>query len=464
MGAMLITFLGGYLGDVHACGWHYETIKAEARSLPCTRNVALNAYPRYQETHLRHKVQAGLIMSALLPSSLRALDELAVSWILLRDLPRARCVLERRQDLAPTAYATHANWGTYFTFSGELKRAEHHVQEILKADPDAHFGRERDHLTLIRYLIKYQAEGQFKVDMYGRSFKAQLKTVYPVNKESKQTLREQEAALVSMISIYGATDNPLLFATLGVTLKQQGNVLLAAAALQRAIRLRHPQRRLMKRWISKAHRRYERRYNDRVRRGAIRRNRGVFAELKTAIGKAQTAASYRVTKYHRWLTKRFREGMKFWDTSGLEEIYQEQTKRKLRCALPDAQPIQHQNPSYPSHDRALRQHHAKLTQLLADVQAQKTPEGECARLGAALNQSALSEITTKVVAGAGASDTREALPNKIKTPLIQTPPQLDREHQDRVNTLNALINIALKCPRLEVKPINLPCLEARATP
>ena len=79
--------------EAHSCGWHYETIKAEARSLPCTRNVALNAYPRYQKRHLKDKVKAALIMSALLPESLRALDELAVSWISLKDLPRARCAL-----------------------------------------------------------------------------------------------------------------------------------------------------------------------------------------------------------------------------------------------------------------------------------------------------------------------------------------------------------------------------------
>ena len=53
MGVLIACSLIGAasLDVVHACGWHYETIKAEGRSLPCTRNVALNAYPSYQEAH-----------------------------------------------------------------------------------------------------------------------------------------------------------------------------------------------------------------------------------------------------------------------------------------------------------------------------------------------------------------------------------------------------------------------------
>ena len=454
MGVLIACSLIGAasLDVVHACGWHYETIKAEGRSLPCTRNVALNAYPSYQEAHLEKKIQVGLMMSALLPKSLRALDELGVSWILLKDLPKAHCALKRRQELAPQAYATHANLGTYFTFSGEHDRAEFHVKETLKIDPEAHFGRERDHLILIQYLREHQQVGKFEVDMYGRSLKAQLKTIYPVKKESKKTLRDQEAALVSMISIYGASNNPLLFATLGVTLKQQGNILLAAAAFQKAIRFRHPQRRLMKRWIGKAHRRYEARYRNRARRAlSRRRSRGEFAKLKDAIGKAETAANYRVTKYHKWLTKRFRKGMKFWDQSGLEEIYREQVKRKLRCALPDAQPLSEPMPRYPSHDQELKRWNTQMTDLLERVRAHKDRKSRCTLLQEAFNR--------------GWTSAQKQLHTDSASARTETPPdQVEDRHQARVETLNELIEFGLKCPGLKIQPKTLSCLSSDKTP
>lgn len=429
--------------EVSACGWHYETIKAEARSLPCTRNVALNAYPSYQEAHLKQKIQAALIMSALLPESLRALDEISVSSILLRDLPQARCALERREELAPDAYATHANWGTYFTFSGELDRAEQHVQATLDADPQAHFGREKDHLLLIQYLRERQPKGDFKVDLYGRELKKQLKTIYPVKRESKQVLREQEAALVSMISIYGASESPLLFATLGVTLKQQGNLLLAASALRRAIKLRHPERRLFKRWIKRAHRHYLRKYEKKPNA-----RRGAFADLETSILRAENAASYRVKKYHKWLTKRFKEGVRFWDRSGLEELYQEQIRRKLRCKLPSAQPLVHQMPQYPSHERALNERIASLKSLLSELESAAQLKEKCAVLQSALAQrvDVSSEIT-----GSQATEVNKV--NRVNTSEGSPPDSLSPEE-----ILNRIIETGLQCTKLKVRPRGLKCL------
>ena len=451
---------------VYACGWHYETIKAEGRSLPCTRNVALNAYPSYQESHLRQKIRVAVMMSALLPTSLRALDELTVSSILLKDLPRARCALERREALAPDDYATHANWGTYFTFSGELELAERHVKATLKDDPEAHFGRERDHLTLIQYLREHQAEGKFTVDMYGRSLKKHLSTLHPVKVESRQVLREQEAALVSMISIYGASENPLLFATLGITLKQQGNKLLAAAAFQKAIRFKHPQRSRMRRWIKRADKRYRDRFNRRSRRRTSRRSgsRGQFAELTQAIGKAETAANYRVKKYHKWLTKRFKRGMKFWDTEGLEEIYSEQVKRKLRCKLPNAQPVLYQMPRYPSHEHALKSAAPQLMSLLSALQSLTQSKARCAHLQQALSTGLATTTTadTKSDQSAAQAETSKDQTHREVQDLVASSD--GRAHDSVRETLNRIIEIGLACPQLNVTPLSLPCWASPETP
>ena len=38
-------FISNTIHEAKACGWHYENIRAEAKSLPCTRNVVVNAWP-----------------------------------------------------------------------------------------------------------------------------------------------------------------------------------------------------------------------------------------------------------------------------------------------------------------------------------------------------------------------------------------------------------------------------------
>ena len=149
---LILTILFCTKSTGYACGWHYETIKAEAKSLPCTKNVALNAFASYPDDLLTQKIKAALFTLMIFPESKKALDELAVSAILLQQLPLAKCALDRRSTLAPDEYATLANLGTYYTFSGELDQAEQMVQIIVDRNPKAHFGREVDHLTLIRYL------------------------------------------------------------------------------------------------------------------------------------------------------------------------------------------------------------------------------------------------------------------------------------------------------------------------
>jgi hypothetical protein len=378
----VLSLISLFPGESLACGWHYETIRAEAKSLPCTRNVVSNAWPAYPKTLLQMKAKIARATLILLPTSLRALDELAVSSILLKDLPAAHCALMRRKELAPDAYATHANLGTYYTFSGELEKATQHVKATLAEDPQAHFGRELDHLKLIEYLQTQTGEDAFKTDLYGRSYKTYLKSKHRRGKETRATLQAQEAALVSMISIYGASKNPHLFATLAVTLKEQGNILLSAAAARQADILRHPQRRIMRRWVNKL----DKIYKPKLGRRSPKREHGVHAGIAKSLQKAETAASYRAGKYQKWLRKRFKAGMPFWRNEGVNEIYDEQLKRKLRCPLPKEMQSDMKPPAYPSHQELIMAQGAALVTLAERIAGQKKKRVLCKDLAFALKE------------------------------------------------------------------------------
>lgn len=356
--------------SAHACGWHYETIRAEAKSLPCTQNVSLNAYPRYTDNQLKQKRKVASLMSLLLPTSLLALDEITVTSILLKDLPQAQCALKQRQIYAPNAYETLANLGTYYTFSGELDLAQQSVQKIVDQNPKAHFGREQDHLLLIQYLKKNQEKKTFDLDLYGRSFKHHLRSLWPKQPKTKKELLHQEAALVSMISIYGAENNPYLYATLGMTLKQKGSFLLAASAFDQAIRLRHPQRKYMRRWLKKVESHYRKKYvkhtqkaRDRQKaeghrgrqRSRRRGSRGVYAPIDKSLAKAKSKAFFKVKNYQKWVDKQFKTGLPFWKEEGFKVLYEEQVKRKLRCPLSEEQQHSYDLPTYQDHQKALIQ-------------------------------------------------------------------------------------------------------------
>ena len=424
----LLALILSPLNHALACGWHYETIRAEAKSLPCTRNVVSNGWPSYPKDLLQLKAKVARATLTLLPTSLRAIDELAVSSILLKDLPTAYCALTKRKELAPNAYATHANLGTYYTFSGELDKAAEHVKATLAEDPQAHFGREHDHLLLIEYLQNQTGKEAFKTDLYGRSYKKYLNSRRRRGQETRKTLQAQEAALVSMISIYGASKNPHLFATLAVTLKEQGNVLLSAAAARQADILRHPQRRVMRKWVKKLDSVYKMKPRKRQRRG-----RGVHAGVVKSLEKAQTARSYRAGKYQKWLRKRFKAGLPFWRDEGINDIYDEQLKRKLRCPLPKESQSDMQPPAYPTHKNAIISYGLALDKLANRLQAHTKRQDRC-------------------------TDLKNTLQNwEAMTSSPPNQPISDDEFKRYSRALDQILGVVIQCKRLKIYPPSLSC-------
>lgn len=233
--------------EPRGCAWNDEVWLAEAKTLPCFADVVFNDYPRHTARFHGLRLRAANIALSADPHSLWALDMAGVAQIHLRKLADAEKTLLHRLEVAPGAYATHANLGTLYTFTGQFELALANIDAAMKLEPQAHFGREKYHRAFVVFLATLAKEpGKHETENF---------LGVPVTDEDRQKGslerfdsvmtprgfgREAFDAIDAMITVYGANDNPHLFAAAGDLLALYGKHALATAAYMRALKLKHP--------------------------------------------------------------------------------------------------------------------------------------------------------------------------------------------------------------------------------
>lgn len=99
-------------------------------------------------------------------------NDLAGAYLRLGRAQEAADLLEPVVERFPQDYGVHANLGTAYHLLGRYPEAAKEIARDLEIDPDAHFGLEKYHLALLRYLTKdreYQ-KNHLYVDAWTQTF------------------------------------------------------------------------------------------------------------------------------------------------------------------------------------------------------------------------------------------------------------------------------------------------------
>ncbi|MCY1060069.1 hypothetical protein [Nannocystis sp. SCPEA4] len=314
-----------------ACPQHYETYHAEANSLPCVLDTLLGLWPKHTPEFYETQAEAFDYALAWAPYWTDGLDARGVVHMRLGQLEEARRVMSLRHEVAPEAYASHANLGTLYTFTGDDEAALRHIDTALAKNPQAHFGRETYHRQLVEFL------GAAKRDpavLTTRNFLGVEVSAEDRAKGSPQLYRarglEDEAidALVSMITVYGAAEMAEIYLALGELLALRGHPRLAWTAYQRALELKHPRAKQLIQW--------QRQLEDRLREefAAPGRREERYRGLMTHYLRRTKAASELRAAYAAWEREQLRLGLPIWDDAGMKAVYEHMGALRYRCATP----------------------------------------------------------------------------------------------------------------------------------
>lgn len=239
-----------------ACLWDDEVYQAEATSLPCLEPALLDLFPLHGREYWQARDRAARRVLAVDPFNTWALDMAAVAQLKLDDFAAAESSMKRRAEVEPDAYATHANLGTLYTFTGAFEQALVHIDAAMKIEPQAHFGREKYHRALVVYLRDLKSnpalarENFLKIPLSDADRLAGTPAKWHAALQNAGFGDDVFDALVSMITVYGAKDNPHVHRAAADLLALRGSIGPAAVAYTRAAQLKHPAAASLRAWSS----------------------------------------------------------------------------------------------------------------------------------------------------------------------------------------------------------------------
>lgn len=151
------------VGVLHAtvhppCLWDRDTREMERQRFPSVLEVVTGKFLRHSDAYYQWRVADRTERRAAGEQSPEVLDDLAVAYSKLGDDGRAIALMEEQERLHPGRYETLANLGTFHVHAGHLEVGAEFIEQALAVNPDAHFGRERYQLLLVRYLLASRPE------------------------------------------------------------------------------------------------------------------------------------------------------------------------------------------------------------------------------------------------------------------------------------------------------------------
>jgi tetratricopeptide (TPR) repeat protein len=229
----------------HACIWDADTLADERKAKPALADLILNETPaRPDPKPFRERI-------AKLKAEPRENDpawwsDLAGAHLRLGEAAEAAKILEPLVSKFPNDYGIHANLGTAYHLLGRYADAERHIARDLEINPEAHFGLEKYHLALLRYLnrdAEFQKEHVY-LEAWSDSLSDDDAFSFPsyaqgaTNKFDQQFQRATNLLEGAMYMAELNPNQPACWVMLGLICTRHGeaDLNLAKAAFQRAIR------------------------------------------------------------------------------------------------------------------------------------------------------------------------------------------------------------------------------------
>jgi tetratricopeptide (TPR) repeat protein len=158
---LLLTVGLALAGLVHAavmpCLWDRDTRAMERQRFPSVLELVTGKFLRHSDEYYRWRVEDRTARLDAGERTPELLDDLAVAHSKLGEDRRAIELMELQEELHPGRYETLANRGTFHVHAGDLEEGARLIERALEVNPDAHFGRERYQLWLVRYAQRRRA-------------------------------------------------------------------------------------------------------------------------------------------------------------------------------------------------------------------------------------------------------------------------------------------------------------------
>ena len=225
-----------------ACIWDNDTLAAEQARFPEIAELITGMFPRHSKEFHAWRLLVCQDRIAKGQTDPFLFDDLAVSQHKLGDHEAAIQTMKDKDKVHPGLYETYSNLGTFYIYTGHLNEADRYISRALEINADAHFGREKYQLWLVRWLQETRANGPEMPDqghdIYGEphGFAAYVAKMFnaPKDERGKLTMPRgaQAAALRGVLGMmwFADHDNPILLEALGQLL-MAGDIRTNAAQL-----------------------------------------------------------------------------------------------------------------------------------------------------------------------------------------------------------------------------------------
>jgi len=144
----------------YACLWDYDTIEMERRQFPNTMELIAGKFLKHTPEFYYWRIQHRIAMLEKEPDKAALYDDLAVAYSKLGLNQQAIAVMKQKEEVAPHAYESYANLGTFYIHDGQLEKGLRFIEKAIEINPDAHFGREIYQKLLVEYLISKKKDGK----------------------------------------------------------------------------------------------------------------------------------------------------------------------------------------------------------------------------------------------------------------------------------------------------------------
>lgn len=238
---------------VMGCLWDRDTLNAEADGRTEVINAIIGNYDQFPPEYYQHRVDRVTEEHKSQPNSLELYDDLGVAWdrlgksdLAIEVMKTKNEVLEQLGESHPD-YSEHqyrylANIGTFhihrwfqngknFNEKEDLLIGRDFIDEAIKLNPDAHFGREVYQLMIVDWLIDMGKESRWNV------LSSHQELFFSDNPNSEENIAKSIVGLTGIITIGSGSESIELFNTLSYQLQREDSNSVAYLAFQRSVEL-----------------------------------------------------------------------------------------------------------------------------------------------------------------------------------------------------------------------------------
>jgi hypothetical protein len=223
--------LAGCLG--FGCLWDSDTVAAELKGMPDLQDVIAGRFERNPDLYYEMRIARiekqkeisfpGDYFDVAVALDRLGKDDEAIAMIENRLDPVMARVLMTEEGYQDVSYRRFANLGTFYIHRGlkagdkglaDLKKGLGLIEKAVEINPEAHFGREKVQVALVRDLI-WQRAYKKQLDEFDNSH------LLPERPKLNMTSKEIRDGLIGLMVLGAAWESPTVWAWLGGTYEEE---------------------------------------------------------------------------------------------------------------------------------------------------------------------------------------------------------------------------------------------------